>query len=184
MLELDHKCLEFQDHKYVSWHYLFEKKLCFNRGTRGTFSVKFRSYMHHTTIFRGVLGNSPTYFYKIYILKPPYINYNPSFHIISKLIIWIKWTLCFNQLPYNFYPTTNILHLIFLLMNFLLFCTSVHHKVSKKLWKYLVRYFHSCTCANIHHGWHNGHVVPKQIFIVVFFLLYIVLITSISYSYV
>jgi hypothetical protein len=68
MLELDHKCLEFQDHKYVSWHYLFEKKLCFNRGTRGTFSVKFRIYMHHTTIFRGVLGNSPTYFYHFIII--------------------------------------------------------------------------------------------------------------------
>jgi len=30
-----------------------------------------------------------------------------------------------NELTYNFYPTTNILHPIFLLMYFLLFLTSV-----------------------------------------------------------
>jgi hypothetical protein len=43
------------------------------------------------TIFRGVLNNCPTYFLSFYyylfsnicILKPPYVNYNPLFQIIT-----------------------------------------------------------------------------------------------------
>jgi hypothetical protein len=63
---------------------------------QGCLSVKFGIYMHQMTIFRGgyqiivkLIFYHPIilfYFY-IYILKPPYINYNPLFHIIKYLIL-------------------------------------------------------------------------------------------------
>jgi hypothetical protein len=62
-------------------------------GGGGTFNVIFGIYVCQMTIFRGVLDNCPTYFLSpyyffnfliyMYILKPPYINYNPLFHIIT-----------------------------------------------------------------------------------------------------
>jgi hypothetical protein len=50
-------------------------------------NVKFGIYVRQMNIFRGVLDNCSTYFlspyyyliFNIYILKPPYINYNPLF---------------------------------------------------------------------------------------------------------
>jgi hypothetical protein len=64
-----------------------------NFSPKGTISVKFGIYMRQTTIFRGVLNNCPYYFLSpyyclisnIYILKPPYTNYNILFQIITNL---------------------------------------------------------------------------------------------------
>jgi hypothetical protein len=55
-----------------------------------TLSVKFGIYVRQTTIFKRVLDNcatnflSPYYylFFNIYVLKPPYINYNPLLHAL------------------------------------------------------------------------------------------------------
>ncbi len=50
--------------------------------------------------FKGVLDNYPSYFFNhpiiiknfnIFILKSPYINYNPLFEIIAYLILYLRW---------------------------------------------------------------------------------------------
>jgi hypothetical protein len=54
--------------------------------------------MHQTTILKGGLDDCPTYFLSlyyyqisnIYILKPPYINYNPFFHIITYHVLYFN----------------------------------------------------------------------------------------------
>jgi hypothetical protein len=71
-------------------YYITHMCIDFTTYSRGTFNVKFGIYMHQTTIFRGGIKKCLTYFlspyyyliFNIYILKPPYINYNPLLHTL------------------------------------------------------------------------------------------------------
>jgi len=77
----------------------FFSKTLWMENPKATLSVKFGFYVRQTTILGGVLDNFPTYLYhptiiqyfNIYILKPPYINYNTLFQIITYLFIRINF---------------------------------------------------------------------------------------------
>jgi len=75
-------------------YYIIHVCIDFTTYSRRTLNVKFGTYMCQTTIFRRGIKKCLTYFlspyyyliFNIYILKPPYINYNPLLHIITYLI--------------------------------------------------------------------------------------------------